>query len=89
MWGRGKADRVALGLALLQIRAEPGARMTRDDIAAWCGCTPTTIYLIEKKAIEKLRARLEKALGPEFYETLCHVLDTTERTPARRHRFIE
>lgn len=35
--------------------AEPGKRYTQAQIAEVCGCSRGLIYLIEKKAIEKMR----------------------------------
>ena len=69
--------RTDLGLALLSLIAKPGVPLSQEDIAAWCGCSRTTIYLIEKSALKKMRHRL----GPEC----AAMLDLfNERHPAER-----
>jgi DNA-directed RNA polymerase sigma subunit (sigma70/sigma32) len=54
----GGLDRVArtnLGLELLCMHAKRGVKLTRDDIAAWCGCTQEAIRRIEVQALRRLR----------------------------------
>jgi hypothetical protein len=56
--GTEKTQRIDLGLTLLSRVAVPGIAYTREEIAAWCGCTDSAIFLIEQKALQKLRRRL-------------------------------
>ena len=80
--GREKIARTDLGLALLQRRAIPGVPLSRDDLAAWCGCTTAAIYLLERRALKKLRNRLlfgDRATAAELLLELCD-----RREPARR-----
>lgn len=55
---------IDLGLALLHERRLPGVRYTIDEIALWCGCTRTTIWNIEQRALKTLRHRLPQSLKP-------------------------
>ena len=55
---RDKRDRVDLGLALLCMIIKPGKQLSRYDIAAWCGCTDAGIYMLERRAMKKLRNKL-------------------------------
>ena len=52
--GPEKTARIDLGLALLSVYAMPGVCYSYDEIAGWCGCTESAIFLIEKRAIKKL-----------------------------------
>ena len=58
MMGKEKTTRMDLGLALLELVAKPGAPLTQDDIALWCGCTRGAIYMEEKRALVKLRNKI-------------------------------
>lgn len=53
--GPEKHARIDLGLALLSVYAVPGVEYTRDEIATWCGCSDSFIYLIEQRALKKIR----------------------------------
>ena len=53
--GLEKSQRTALGLELLAIHAKPGVTLTREDIAAWAGCTNEAIRRIEVRALRRLR----------------------------------
>lgn len=44
-----------LGLALLSVLRKPGEALTVEDIAAWCGCAPSTVHRIEQGALKKAR----------------------------------
>ena len=66
--GRERTDRVSLGLALLQRRCQPGVPLTTFDISCWAGCSENAIFLIEKRAIAKLRRRLENDTDPVLRE---------------------
>lgn len=57
--GPAKQARTDLGLALLSLLVKPGVRLTRYDIAAWCGCTDAAIYRLEIEIMRKLRNRLQ------------------------------
>src|SRR5258708_481383 len=48
-----KSRRIDLGLAILSVLAQPGARYTLADIAAFCDCTKGTVEVIERKAMAK------------------------------------
>lgn len=53
-----KTRRINLGLELLSAVAKPGTELTARDIAAWCGCTEDSIYLIERVALSKIGNKL-------------------------------
>jgi DNA-directed RNA polymerase sigma subunit (sigma70/sigma32) len=53
--GLDRSTRTMIGLELLAMRAKPGVTLTRDDIAAWCGCTQEAIRRIEVQALRRLR----------------------------------
>jgi hypothetical protein len=53
--GREKGLRMDLGLELLAAAAVAGTRYTYDEIAAWCGCSESAIWLMERRALKKLR----------------------------------
>lgn len=50
-----KSQRTLLGLELLARHAKPGVMLTREDIAAWAGCTNEAIRRIEVRALRRLR----------------------------------
>lgn len=50
-----KTRRVNLGLAISGATLEPGKTRTLREIAAFCDCHWNAIYLIEQKAMKKLR----------------------------------
>ena len=52
-----RRQRLMLGLAILDATREPGRRYTFDEIAAYCGCSKSTISMIEWYAIKKLQRR--------------------------------
>ena len=56
---REKINRTDLGLTLLQRVAISGVCYSREEIAAWCGCTDGAILQIEQKAIKKLSNALQ------------------------------
>lgn len=58
-------ERIDLGLALLSVLRIPGVPLALTDIAAWCECSKSRIYQIEKTALRKVRARL---VAKEFAE---------------------
>ena len=72
---------IDLGLALLSALAIPGVPLTQGDIAAWCGCSRSMIYNIEKKALRNLRGRL----SDDDLEALGNFLQRDRRTAARSH----
>ncbi len=59
-----RQSRIDLGLALLSLVCKPGVPLTQYDIAAWCGCSVANIYLIEQRALRKLRNRLRFVKDP-------------------------
>ena len=67
--GPGSGDGIDLGLALLGCLRRPGEVLTRDDIAAWCGCSGTFIWQIEQRALAKLKRKLlESVRGTDLAE---------------------
>lgn len=53
--GLDRKTRTDIGLELLARYAKPGVPLTRDDIAAWCGCTQEAIRRIEVLALRRVR----------------------------------
>lgn len=58
MTGKAKSDRVDLGLALLELVAKPRVGLSQEDLALWCGCSRGAIYLMEMRALKKLRNKI-------------------------------
>lgn len=54
-----KGQRIELGLAILGTKATPGVPVERKVLAAYAGCSPQAIGLIERRALEKCRKILE------------------------------
>lgn len=81
-YGRGKSERVDLGLALLRIAAVPGVCCTAREISAWCGCYHGAIQRIERNALKKLRNRMQFQHDPLLNE-LVQLLFECERRPAK------
>jgi CRP-like cAMP-binding protein len=57
-WRRDNLTRVqrfALGMALLRRRNISGIILSHEDIAAWCGCSKSTVFRIERQALKKAR----------------------------------
>jgi hypothetical protein len=71
--GREKTARVDLGIALLHRVAVPGVQYTTDEIAAWAGCTNGMITLIERKALKKVRKKLD--CRPDLKRDLAEFLE--------------
>lgn len=57
--GKAKTNRIDLGLAILSAIALPDVRYTLAEIAAFCGCSSNAIYLIEQRALRKLKRRMQ------------------------------
>lgn len=55
-----KSERIDLGLAVLSTVAKPGEPLTWEDVAAWCDCHPEAIRQIERRALQKVRRRLQR-----------------------------
>lgn len=51
---------IDLGLAVNSVLMRPGDRITQEDLADICECSQAAIYLIEKRALRKLRLRLKR-----------------------------
>lgn len=62
MTGKAKTERVALGLELLSMVAIRGVEYTQDEIAAWCGCTTAGIFMLEKRALKRLRENFRRMM---------------------------
>ncbi len=56
---KSKADRIALGIAVLRARARPGASFSFGEIAAWADCSDQAIRDIEARAMAVLRPILD------------------------------
>ena len=53
-----RQQRFALGMELLRIRSRHGLSLTHEEIAAWAGCSKSTIWRIERRAIAKAKSAL-------------------------------
>ena len=71
--GPEKSARIDLGVAILHALALPGVCYTQDEIAAFAGCAPGNIYLIEQRALKKLRNRLRFMKDPILREACDHL----------------
>lgn len=60
--GAALGTEIDLGLALLACLRRPGETLSTEDIAAWCQCSRSAIWLIEQRALRKLRRALEECL---------------------------
>jgi DNA-directed RNA polymerase specialized sigma24 family protein len=60
--GARKKQRLALGLAVSALSMKPGQTRSSGELAAFCDCSKGTIQHIEKKALRKLRRRLQPFL---------------------------
>lgn len=58
-----KSERVNLGLELLAARSKPRQNYSCEEIAAWCDCSFQAIQTIERKAISKIRTRMQHQLA--------------------------
>lgn len=56
----GRKASIDLGLEVIEMVRKPGQRLTQRDLAEICGCSPSAIYLIELKALEKLRRAVRR-----------------------------
>lgn len=65
-----RTERVNLGLAILSCLAIPGVPLTLEDIAAFCDCSRQAIEHIERRALRKLRVRLNATTLAELRENL-------------------
>ena len=64
--------RFDLGLEIARWHAEPGKPMSQTMLAEFCGCTYQYIYLIERRALRKLRRACGPALLAELRTCLEH-----------------
>ena len=55
MPAKEKRQAIALGLAISGALLKPGQTRTHREIAAFCGCHWNMIWMIEQKALKKLR----------------------------------
>lgn len=62
------ANEIDLGLAVLACVRAPGECLGQRMIAEVCGVTQSAIYLIERKALKKLRNRLRFLKDPRLVE---------------------
>lgn len=46
---------IDLGLAILSAVTQPGERRSLREIAAYCGCSRNYVWLLEQRALRKLR----------------------------------
>ena len=71
---------------MLALLVEPGEVMTCEDIAAWCGCAPSTIHRIEKRALEKI---VWSAQNPAIRRALMEGMKANSKagaTPPKPHK---
>jgi hypothetical protein len=68
-------ERIDLGLALAMHHAKPGVPLTYREIAAWCGCSWQKIWVIEHKALQKLRKKLSMRRDPLLIELVEQFFD--------------
>lgn len=61
-------ERISLGIAIGHATLRPGERRTHREIAAYCNCSWAAIWLIEQKAIHKLKKRLAYHRDPLIRE---------------------
>jgi hypothetical protein len=80
--GPARSARVDLGLAIFACHRLPGVQYTRAEIAEWAGVTEGAIWVIERKAIHKLRRALHLRGDRLLAELLTGLFE--ERRPARR-----
>ena len=73
-----KGADIDLGLAILNARRKPGARMPLWLIAAFAGVTSQRIQQLEAKALANLRTKLGEC--PELMEELTAILESDRRT---------
>jgi DNA-directed RNA polymerase specialized sigma24 family protein len=55
---RQKRDSIALGLAISAATLPPHTSRTLHELAAYCGCSLTTITTIQQQALDKVRRGL-------------------------------
>lgn len=55
-------ESIEAGLDALRARALPGETFSHRAIAEACGCSWQNIYLIERRALRKVRERLRREL---------------------------
>lgn len=63
-----KKATIEIGLHALVTHAKRGQTLTADDIAEVCGCTRNNIYMIEQKALAKLRHKPDASRLLEYIE---------------------
>lgn len=61
---------IDLGLEISRMSMQPGERRTVREIAYFCDCSPSAIWLIESSAIHKLKRRLFLQNDPVLKELL-------------------
>jgi hypothetical protein len=59
LFGRAKTERINLGIELLMRHLRLGYCCTYDEIAAFCGCSNGRIMQIERRALIKLRKKMD------------------------------
>ncbi len=67
-----KTERIDLGLAILSALAPPHAVFDPQDIAAWCGCTPSMISSIEARALRRLREKMRVQFKLSHFDMIDH-----------------
>lgn len=78
--GRGSfSDETLLpGLRRMSVRQTEGQVFSRYEIARECGVSETTIRLLERAALRKLRARLGPAMDSEAKEFFANYEENNE-----------
>lgn len=62
------ARNIDLALDVTRSLMRPGDRLSTRSIAEICGCSNTLIFLIEKKALRKVREKLRRKMGISYGE---------------------
>ncbi len=65
-----EANRIELGLAVSALSLNYGQRRTHRELAAFCGCTWGNIWMIERRALHKLKRSLYMRNDPALRELL-------------------
>lgn len=59
---------IDLGLDVIRAVQQPGQTLSTRAIAEVCGCTNTCIWMIEQRALRKVRRALQQNLRQSAYE---------------------
>ena len=65
---------IDLGLAVSHATCPPGVRRTLEEIAAFCGCKRGTIWMIENRALGKLKKTIFLRRDPVLMELVSYLI---------------